>query len=71
LIKDKLIEKVIVPKLHGSSSVLCIRLVADPRTEGTEGIVVQPGDVGEEEQEGDALEDKSTFFLVIVWSFGI
>jgi oxalate---CoA ligase len=61
LIKDNVIEKVIVPKLYGSSSALCIRLVGDSRTEGTEGVVVQSGDVGDEEQQEETSDDMGEF----------
>lgn len=44
--------------MQGSPSALCIRLVADPRTESTEGIVVQAGEVEDEEQDEESLEDK-------------
>jgi hypothetical protein len=63
LIKEGVIEKVIVPKMQGSMRTLCIRLVQDNRTSGADGIVVQPGDVGDEEQEAETPEDKGVCSL--------
>lgn len=52
LIKEKVIEKVLVPrKGKQSSKALCIRLVEDPRNSLLDGVVVQNDDVGDEEQE--------------------
>lgn len=67
MIKDNVIEKVIVPKLHGSSCALCIRLVADPRTDGAEGIILQPEDVGDDEP-GQTSEAKGMFLGVALCS---
>ncbi|KAF8526018.1 hypothetical protein BU17DRAFT_41424 [Hysterangium stoloniferum] len=53
LIKERVIEKVIVPKGRGSSTALCIRLVEDPRAADIDGIVVQPGDEGDDEHDID------------------
>jgi len=47
-----------VPRMNGSTS-LCIRLVEDRRDSDADGIVVQPGDVGDEEQEAETSEDPS------------
>ncbi|KIJ51348.1 hypothetical protein M422DRAFT_26765 [Sphaerobolus stellatus SS14] len=63
LIKEGVIEKVLVPRAQSTStkpakSTLCIRLVEDPRSKDDAGVVVQPGDTGDDEQEGEAAEGK-------------
>ncbi|KAF8589533.1 hypothetical protein K439DRAFT_1332462 [Ramaria rubella] len=64
LIEEKIIEKVTVPKVQGTTRALCIRLVDDSRTDDTDGIVVQSKDVEDEEQ-GEAQEDNDQSLSVM------
>ncbi|GJJ08438.1 hypothetical protein Clacol_002654 [Clathrus columnatus] len=60
LIKEKVIEKVLVPrKGKAGSKALCIRLVEDPRTTLLDGVVVQNDDECDDEQ-GEGYEKRES-----------